>query len=116
MRSLALYKPTLKQVLGNVLMNGSAFLHCIKRDAIPKRKSVVCFQQISVSLVDFVAIDANNHFLLNLVNLVVRHRKMSAPLLVEHFLDTTAYDIQPKNLLSAAMPSCEQVQDDEADA
>ena len=97
-------------------MNSSAFLYCVKRDAIPKRKGVVCFQQISVSLVDFVAIDADNDFLLYRVNLIIWHREMSAPLLAEHLLNTTTYGIQPNNLLSAAMPSCEQVQDDEADA
>ena len=28
-----------------------------------------------------------------MVNLIVWHREMSAPLLIEHFLDTTAYSI-----------------------
>ena len=74
-------------------MNCSAFLYCVKRDAIPERKSVVCLQQISVSFVYFIAINADNYFLLYLVNLIVWHRKMSAPLLIEHFLDTTAYGI-----------------------
>ena len=74
-------------------MNCSAFLHCVKRDAIPERKSVVCLQQICVSFVDFIAVNADNYFLLYLVNLIVWHREMSAPLLIEHFLDTTAYGI-----------------------
>ena len=81
-------------------MNSSAFLYCIKRDAIPKRKSVVCLQQISVSFVDFIAIDADNYFLLYLVNLIVWHRKMSALLLIEHFLDTTAYSINHVEILA----------------
>ena len=116
MRSITFNKSTFEQVLRYILMNSSAFLHCVKRDAIPERKSVVCLQQICVSLVDFIAVNADNYFLLYLVNFIVRHRKMSAPLLIEHFLDITAYSIQPKNLLSAAMPSCGQGQDDEASA
>ena len=93
MGSLTFYQSTFEQVLSYILMNSSAFLYCVKRDAIQERKSVVCLQQISVPLVDFIAINTGNNFLLYLVNLIVRHRKMSTPLLIEHFLDTTAYGI-----------------------
>ena len=41
-------------------MNCSTFLYCVKRDAIPERKSVICLQQIYISLVDFIAIYADN--------------------------------------------------------
>ena len=35
MGSLTFYKSTYEQVLSYILMNGSAFLYCVKRDAIP---------------------------------------------------------------------------------
>ena len=59
MWSLTFYQSTFKQVLSYILMNSSAFLYCVKRDAIPGRKSVVCLQQISAPLVDFIAIDVD---------------------------------------------------------
>ena len=67
MGSIIFNKSTFEQVLSYILMNGSAFLYCIKRDAIPERKSVVCLQQICVSLVDFIAVNADNYFLLYLL-------------------------------------------------
>ena len=35
MWSITFNKSTFEQVLSYILMNGSAFLYCIKRDAIP---------------------------------------------------------------------------------
>ena len=67
MRSLTFYQSTFEQVLRYIIMNCSAFLYCVKRDAIPKRKSVVCLQQICVSLVDFIAVNADNYFLFYLL-------------------------------------------------
>ena len=35
MGSITFNKSTFEQVLGNVFMNSSAFVYCVKRDAIP---------------------------------------------------------------------------------
>lgn len=35
MRSLTFYQSTFEQVLSYIFMNSSAFVYCVKRDAIP---------------------------------------------------------------------------------